>query len=79
MVRLRYNEHLRDAKNQRRDSPLGEHFWNEHRTSHPGPKDLQVKILKVCTSERDRKIAESMYIRERLPALNVNIASWRIL
>ena len=37
MVRLRYNEHLRDAKNHRRDSSWGEHFLNEHQNYQPDP------------------------------------------
>ena len=79
MVRLRYNEHLRDAKNKRRDSPIGDHFRNEHPNFQPDPTHLTVKILQVCRSERDRKIAESLHIREHHPALNSNIASWAIL
>lgn len=79
MVRLRYNEHLRDAKNKRRDSPWGEHFWNEHQNSQPNSQSITAKILQVCTSERDRKIAESLHIRQQHPALNTNIASWAIM
>ena len=79
MIRLRYNEHFRDAKNQRRDSPWGEHFLNDHQNYQPDPKSITAKILRVCNSERDRKIAESMYIRDRHPALNTNIASWAVL
>ena len=63
MVRLRYNEHLRDAKNKRRDSPWGEHFWNKHQNSQPESKSITAKILEVCRNERDRKIAESLQIR----------------
>lgn len=79
MVRLRYNEHLRDAKNQRRDSPWGDHFSIDHPNSLPNPKSITVRILQVCTNERERKIAESLHIRDRRPALNTNIASWAII
>ena len=79
MVRLRYNEHLRDAKNKRRDSPWGEHFLNEHRNSQPDPKSVIARIIQVCSKERDRKIAESLHIKANHPAINSNIASWAIL
>lgn len=78
-VRLRYNEHLRDAKNQRRDSPWGEHFLTEHGNTQPDPKSITAEILQVCRTERDRKIAESLHIRCHRPSLNNNIASWAIL
>ena len=79
MVRLRYNEHLRDAKNRRRDSPWGDHFRNDHQNSQTDPKSITASILQVCTSERDRKIVESLLIRENRPTLNTNIASWTIM
>ena len=79
MVRLRYNEHLRDAKNNRTDSPWGEHFKKEHQNHQPDPRSITARVLQVCNNERDRKIAESLYIREHHPALNSNIASWAIM
>ena len=78
MVRTRYNEHLRDAKNRRRDLPWGEHFRNEHQNLQPDSKFITAEILQVCSFERDRMIAESLYRRERRPALNLNMASWAI-
>ena len=79
MVRFRYNEHLRDAKNNRRDSPWGDHFALVHQNRQPDPSTITAKILQVCRSERDRKIAESLHIRKLYPALNINIASWSIV
>ena len=79
MIRLRYNEHLRDAKNKRRDSPWGEHFNKEHQNHQPDSQSITARVLQVCNSERDRKITESLYIREHLLALNSNIASWTIM
>ena len=79
MARIRCNEHLRDAKNRRRDSPWGEHFRNEHQNSQPDPKLITADILQVCSNERDRKIAESLPIRERRPALSINTASWAVI
>ena len=79
MARIRYNEHLRDAKNHRKESPFGDHFLNEHPTCQVDSTHITAKILQVCNSERDRKIAESLHIREQRPSLNTNIASWATL
>ena len=79
MVRLRYNEHLRDAKNKRKDSPWGDHFSNEHQNAQPDPTTITASILQACSHDRDRKIAKSLHIRDRRPALNTNIASWMVM
>ena len=79
MVRLRYNEHLRDAKNKRKDSPWGDHFSQEHQNAQPDHTTITASILQACSQDRDRKIAESLHIRERRPALNTNIASWTVM
>ena len=78
-VRLRYNEHLRDAKNMRRDSPWGDHFRMEHPRCQPGPQNVRAKVLQTCVSTSDRKIAESLWIRQLRPTLNTNIAAWTVL
>ena len=48
MVRLRYIEHLRDAKNKRRGSPWGEHFWSKHQKSQPNSQSITVKFYKCA-------------------------------
>ncbi|XP_043233381.1 uncharacterized protein LOC122387335 [Amphibalanus amphitrite] len=78
-IRLRYNEHLRDAKNHRMDSPWGDHFRDDHPRCRPEPQHIAAKILQTCNTSRDRKIAESLWIRTYRPALNTNIASWAVL
>ena len=78
-VRLRYNEHFRDAINARGDSPWGDHFRERHPQCRPEPSHMKVKIMQFCDDHRDRKIAESLWIRQLRPALNTNIASWAIL
>ena len=78
-IRLRYNEHLNDAKNQRQDTPWGEHFRQEHSNITPDSKTIAVKILQRANDQRDRKIAESLHIRRLRPDLNTNIASWSII
>ena len=78
-VRLRYNEHFRDAINARGDSPWGDHFRERHPQCRPEPSHMKVKIMQFCDDHRDRKIAESLWIRQLRPALNTNIAPWAIL
>ena len=78
-VRLRYNEHLRDAKNMRQDSPWGDHFREKHSQCRPGSHNVTAKILQVCKDTRDRKIAESLWIKKLRPGLNTNISAWTIL
>ena len=60
-VRLRYNEHIRDAKNNKTDTPFG-----LHQAKHPGVQlnhsNVSIKILHVSKDGPDRKIWESIYM-----------------
>ena len=69
-VRLRYNEHRRDAINRTANTPFGDHFMNEHTRDELHTKILDLKILYRAQDHPDRKIAESIYIRRRAPTLN---------
>ena len=77
-VRLRYNEHIRDASNNKADTPFG-----LHQARHPGiplnSSNISIKILHVCKDGPDRKIWESIYIRDLKPTLNTQTSSWPIL
>ena len=77
-VRLRYNEHIRDAKNKKTDTPFG-----IHQTIHPDTQlnssNVAIKILHVSKDGPDRKIWESLFIRELKPSLNTQTSSWPIL
>lgn len=77
-VRLRYNEHLRDAKNNRLETPFG-----LHQATHPGiPLDssnVSVQILHTCKDGPDRKIWESLYIRDLKPTMNTQTSSWPVI
>ena len=77
-VRLRYNEHIRDANNNKADTPFG-----LHQAKHPGEplnsSSVSIKILHVCKDGPDRKIWESIYIRDLKPTLNTQTSSWPIL
>ena len=77
-VRLRYNEHIRDAKNKKIDTPFG-----IHQSKHPGVQldssNVSIKILHVSKDGPDRKIWESLFIRELKPTLNTQTSSWPML
>ena len=78
-VRLRYNEHLRDGINRTPGTPIGEHFRTHHQEQPPSDTSLTAKVIRRCQDEADRRIAESVTIRENRPTLNDNTTSWQIL
>lgn len=79
-VRLRYNEHRRDAINKTPNSPFGEHFLREHIHDEICTSDLlDLKIVYRAHDHADRKIAESIIIRNQKPALNIQGSSWPIM
>ena len=68
-VRLRYNEHRRDALNKTANTPFGDHFQKEHTQGEVQTNSdlLNLKILYRAQGHPDRKIAESIYIRTLAP------------
>ena len=78
-IRERFHEHLRDAKNQTKDTPLGDHVARTHPTSIVGPESFSVSIEKVCKDVPNLKIAESIEIRNQRPHLNTQTSSWPLL
>ena len=78
-VRLRFNEHRRNGRNMETDTPLGEHVMHEHPELRPEDIDVTARILRVCRDEADRKIAESICIRDARPKINENVTSWQLL
>ena len=82
-LRLRYNEHLRCAVNETGLTPVGDHFKACHQGISKVDKladpPLEVKVLMKTKDHPDRKIAESMYIKNLKPRLNDNMSSWRII
>ena len=77
-VRLRFNEHIRDAKNNKTETPFG-----LHQTKHPDVQldscNLSIQILHVSKDGPDRKIWESIYIRDLKPTLNTQTSSWLLI
>ena len=79
-LRLRFNEHVRDMINKTKDSPMGDHFREHHRDfTHGSRIPLKIKVLYRSKDHPDRKIAESLMIRNTRPQLNSNVSSWPIL
>ena len=79
-LRLRFNEHLRDTKHRTPDTPMGDHFQASHSNISVGESiPLTVKIIYKSKDHPDRKIAESLLIRNRRPKLNSNVSSWPIM
>ena len=82
-LRLRYNEHLRSAVNNTKLTPVGDHFDTCHsdvsRESKLSDPPLNVKVLMKARDHPDRKIAESLCIRDKKPKLNDRMSSWRVM
>ena len=78
-VRVRYNEHRRNGRNREANTPLGEHVMHEHPDLNPDHTTLTARIIRVCRDEADRRIAESICIRDVRPKINDNTSSWQLL
>ena len=78
-VRERYNEHLRDAKNKARNTPLGDHVNEKHPSVSISSTSFKISILRVCKDVADLKIAESVEIRNQKPCLNTQVSSWPLI
>ena len=79
LVRLRFNEHLRDAKNKTTDTPFGDHMRKQHPDAHISASTLNIKILRHCKDVASLKITESKYIRDLKPKLNTQMSSWKLI
>ena len=77
--RLRFNEHLRDAKNRTKDTPFGDHIRNCHPNATITATSLQPRILRRCKDVAALKITESKYIRDLKPSLNTQTSSWKLI
>ena len=78
-IRLRFNEHFRDINNKKDDTPMGDHFSKTHPDVGLTPSPIEAKALYRARDHQDRKIAESIFIRDRRPKLNSNVSSWLIM
>ena len=78
-VRLRFNEHLRDAKNKTKNTPFGDHFMKCHEQVEIDENTLSISILQICKDIAELKIAESIEIRNHKPVLNIMTSSWTLI
>ena len=79
LVRLRFNEHLRDAKNRTSDTPFGDHMRDHHPDDRIAATSLQLRILRRYKDVAALKITESKYIRDLRPKLNTQTSSWKLI
>ena len=78
-VRDRFNEHIRDAKNQTKNTPLGDHVTRRHPDCVITSTSFKISIERICKDVADLKIAESIEIRNQRPNLNIQTSSWPLL
>ena len=80
-VRLRFNEHLCNAKNRTVNTPLGDHVLQKHTAQEIQAisEPLELKVIHRARDHADRKIAESIIIQDRQPSLNTQGTSWPIM
>ena len=64
-IRLRFNEHVLDAKNNSFDTPFGDHFRVCHVGETLPEHALSVEILHRAKDHPNRKIMESLLIRQQ--------------
>ena len=79
LLRLRYNEHLWDAKNKTEDTPFGDHIRNYHPDATITPSSMPLNILRRCKDVASLKITESKYIRDLTPTMNTQTSSWKLI
>ena len=77
-IRLRFNEHVRDAKHKRGETPFGLH-QQLHTDTELNSSNLRLRILHKAKDGPDRKIWESIFIRDLQPSLNTQTSSWPII
>ena len=81
-IRLRFNEHVRNMLNASPDTPLGDHFREAHgqlSVDRGGDLPLTVEVVYQAVDYPDRKIAESVLIRDLEPTLNERLLSWPVM
>ena len=75
-VRDRFYDHRRAVYKRDADNPVGNHFRTHHQYDVLPEIPITVSILAKCTSHVDRKLRETMCIRDMKPVMNANISSW---
>ena len=79
-IRVRFNEHLGDARLRKPDTGLGDHIL-EHHCDMDNSKinsNFHIEILNTKEHEADLRICESVYIRDQTPSMNTKSRSWSL-
>ena len=68
-IRIRFNEHLGDARLRKPDTGLGDHTFEYHSDtdSQLVNSNFRIKILTTKNHEAELRICESMYVHQRQP------------
>ena len=65
----KFDEHNDDIQKKKSDTPIYQHFLEEH--NNGGVQPTSLKIIKRCPSDAMlRQATEAVYIRENDPVLN---------
>ena len=78
-VRERFFDHRRAAFRKDINNPVGLHFQSQHGYDVIPEVPISGKILCKCHGHVERKVRETMFIRELKPVMNKNVASWPLL
>ena len=83
-IRERFNEHLRGIRNCQTDEeaymkPVVNHFLWLHADKLNVDVPISIRILERTSDHVDRKIRETMHIRDTKPVLNDKSSSWTLL
>ena len=79
-IRVRFNEHLGDARLRKMDTGLGEHTLAHH-TDMPNSdinKNFSIEIITTKDHEAELRISESVLIRDHNPTMNTKSRSWSL-
>ena len=80
-VRLRFNEHLSNARLRKSETPFGEHvkLFHDQLEENIINKSFSIEILSTNRDCADLKIDESIKIRNLNPPMNTMTSSWPLV
>ena len=79
-IKVRFNEHLIEARLHRSDTGLGEHTIDFHMETDIKEisTNYRIQILTNEEHEADLRISESIQIRDNNPSMNSKFTSWNL-
>jgi len=78
-VRERFFDHRRAVFRRDINNPVGLHFRSQHGYDVLPEVPITGKVLCKCHGHVERKVKETMFIRDLKPVMNKNVASWPLL